>query len=199
MGEVFAGRYELVDLIGTGGMGAVWLTWDRRTEGYVAAKVLQQSDSASLLRFLREQAGIDDPHIVMPLGWAGEDDRVLFTMPLVRGGSVATLLGDHGALPEHWVVELLSQLLTALAAVHRARVVHRDVKPANLLLEPTGTARPLLRLTDFGIALPMHGPRLTRTDVIVGTTGYLPPEVLAGAEPAPAQDGMPPGGSPSRC
>ena len=54
MGEVFAGRYELVDLIGAGGMGAVWLTWDRRTESYVAAKVLQQSDSASLLRFLRE-------------------------------------------------------------------------------------------------------------------------------------------------
>ena len=189
MGEVFAGRYELVDLLGTGGMGAVWRAWDRRTQTYVAAKVLQQRDSASLLRFIREQAmRIEDPHVVTPLGWAGEDDRVLFTMPLVRGGSVATLLGDFGPLPQRWVSELLRQLLAALAAVHQAGVVHRDVKPGNLLLNPTGTARPFLRLSDFGIALPLSGPRLTRTDVVIGTAGYLSPEVAQGAEPTPAQD-----------
>ena len=189
MGEVFAGRYELADLLGTGGMGAVWRAWDRRTQTYVAAKVLQQRDSASLLRFMREQAmRIEDPHVVTPLGWAGEDDRVLFTMPLVRGGSVATLLGDFGPLPQRWVSELLRQLLAALAAVHQAGVVHRDVKPGNLLLNPTGTARPFLRLSDFGIALPLAGPRLTRTDVVIGTAGYLSPEVAQGAEPTPAQD-----------
>jgi len=189
VGEVFAGRYELVDLLGTGGMGAVWRVWDQRTQTYVAAKVLQQRDSASLLRFIREQAmRIDDPHVVKPLGWAGEDDRVLFTMPLIRGGSVATLLGDFGPLPQRWVCELMRQLLAALSAVHAAGVVHRDVKPGNLLLEPTGAARPFLRLSDFGIALPLAGPRLTRTDVVIGTAGYLSPEVAKGSDPTPAQD-----------
>ncbi len=170
-------------------MGAVWRAWDRRTQTYVAAKVLQQRDSASLLRFIREQAvRIEDPHVVKPLGWAGEDDRVLFTMPLVRGGSVATLRGDSGPLPQPWVGELMSQLLAALAAVHHAGVVHRDVKPGNLLLDPTGTARPFLRLSDFGIALPLAGPRLTRTDVVIAPSGYLSPEVAQGADPTPTQD-----------
>ncbi|HZC26019.1 MAG TPA: serine/threonine protein kinase, partial [Actinopolymorphaceae bacterium] len=100
MGEVFAGRYELVDLLGEGGMGSVWRAYDHRTGTYLAAKVLRQSDAGSLLRFVREQSlRVRHPHVLAPLGWAGEDDRVLFTMELVRGGSVAGLLGDYGAVP----------------------------------------------------------------------------------------------------
>ncbi|WP_329554041.1 serine/threonine-protein kinase [Streptomyces sp. NBC_00696] len=184
MGEVFAGRYELVDPIGRGGVGAVWRAWDHRRRRYVAAKVLQQSDAHSLLRFVREQAlRIDHPHVLAPASWAADDDKVLFTMDLVAGGSLVHLIGDYGPLPPAFVCTLLDQLLSGLAAVHAEGVVHRDIKPANLLLEATGTGRPRLRLSDFGIAMRLGEARLTETNLVVGTPGYLAPEQMMGAEP----------------
>ncbi|MEV5437413.1 serine/threonine-protein kinase [Streptomyces sp. NPDC052682] len=184
MGEVFAGRYELADPIGRGGVGAVWRAWDHRRRRYVAAKVLLQRDAHSLLRFVREQAlRIDHPHVLAPTSWAADDDKVLFTMDLVTGGSLVHLVGDYGPLPPVFVCTLLDQLLSGLAAVHAEGVVHRDVKPANVLLEATGTGRPKLRLGDFGIAMRLGEPRLTETNLVVGTPGYLAPEQLLGAEP----------------
>ncbi|MET9455149.1 serine/threonine-protein kinase, partial [Streptomyces canus] len=184
MGEVFAGRYELADPIGRGGVGAVWRAWDHRRRRYVAAKVLLQSDAHSLLRFVREQAlRIDHPHVLAPASWAADDDKVLFTMDLVAGGSLVHLVGDYGPLPPVFVCTLLDQLLAGLAAVHAEGVVHRDIKPANILLEATGTARPRLRLSDFGIAMRLGEPRLTETNLVVGTPGYLAPEQMMGAEP----------------
>ncbi|AYN40418.1 serine/threonine protein kinase [Streptomyces dangxiongensis] len=184
MGEVFAGRYELADPIGRGGVGAVWRAWDHRRRRYVAAKVLQQRDAHSLLRFVREQAlRIDHPHVLAPASWAADDDKVLFTMELVGGGSLVHLVGDYGPLPPAFVCTLLDQLLSGLAAVHAEDVVHRDIKPANVLLEATGTGRPRLRLSDFGIAMRLGEPRLTETNLVVGTPGYLAPEQMLGAEP----------------
>ncbi|GGX12399.1 serine/threonine protein kinase [Streptomyces malachitofuscus] len=184
MGEVFAGRYELVDPIGRGGVGAVWRAWDHRRRRYVAAKVLLQSDAHSLLRFVREQAlRIDHPHVLAPSSWAADDDKVLFTMDLVAGGSLVHLVGDYGPLPPPYVCTLLDQLLAGLAAVHAEDVVHRDIKPANVLLEATGTGRPRLRLSDFGIAMRLGEPRLTETNLVVGTPGYLAPEQMMGSEP----------------
>ncbi|GAA4911062.1 serine/threonine-protein kinase [Streptomyces coeruleoprunus] len=184
MGEVFAGRYELIDPIGRGGVGAVWRAWDQRRRRYVAAKVLQQSDAHTLLRFVREQAlRIDHPHVLAPASWAADDDKVLFTMDLVSGGSLAHVIGDYGPLPPRFVCTLLDQLLSGLAAVHAEGVVHRDIKPANILLEATGTGRPHLRLSDFGISMRKGEPRLTETNYIVGTPGYFAPEQLRGAEP----------------
>ncbi|MEV5382864.1 serine/threonine-protein kinase [Streptomyces sp. NPDC052721] len=184
MGEVFAGRYELADPIGRGGVGAVWRAWDHRRRRYVAAKVLQQRDAHSLLRFVREQAlRIDHPHVLAPASWAADDDKVLFTMDLVAGGSLVHLVGDYGPLPPAFVCTLLDQLLSGLAAVHAEGVVHRDIKPANVLLEATGTGRPRLRLSDFGIAMRLGEPRLTETNLVVGTPGYLAPEQMLGAEP----------------
>ncbi|YAL82576.1 protein kinase domain-containing protein [Dermacoccaceae bacterium W4C1] len=189
MGEVFAGRYELIDMIGEGGMGAVWRVRDLKKDLVVAAKVLRQSDAGSLLRFMREQGmRIHHPNVVTPLGWAGEDDRVLFTMPLVGGGAVNNLMRDHGALPPRYAAEVMRQLLSALQAVHAAGVVHRDIKPANLLLDASGTDRPHLWLTDFGVALATDGPRLTSLSVVMGTPGYLAPEQLRGADPDPVAD-----------
>jgi eukaryotic-like serine/threonine-protein kinase len=189
VGEVFAGRYELVDLLGEGGMGAVWRAFDHRSGCYVAAKVLRQSDAVSLLRFVREQSfRISHPHVVAPRGWAGEDDRVLFTMDLVRGGSLATLLGDYGPLPAQWVAVLIDQVLSGLSAVHAAGLVHRDIKPGNVLLEPTGRSVPLAKLTDFGVAVAVSEPRLTSTSQLLGTPGYLAPEAVRGADPQPRQD-----------
>ncbi|MCM2578472.1 serine/threonine-protein kinase [Streptomyces meridianus] len=184
MGEVFAGRYELIDPVGRGGAGAVWRAWDRRRGRYVAAKVLLQSDAHTLLRFVREQAlRIDHPHVLAPASWAADDDKVLFTMDLVSGGSLAHLVGDFGPLPPRFVCTLLDQLLAGVTAVHAEGVVHRDIKPANILLEATGTKRPHLRLSDFGIAMRKGEPRLTETDYVVGTPGYVAPEQLRGAEP----------------
>ncbi|GAA3886528.1 serine/threonine-protein kinase [Streptomyces lacrimifluminis] len=184
MGEVFAGRYELADPIGRGGVGAVWRAWDHRRRRYVAAKVLQQSDAHSLLRFVREQAlRIDHPHVLAPASWAADDDKVLFTMDLVAGGSLVHLIADYGPLPPAFVCTLIDQLLSGLAAVHAEGVVHRDIKPANVLLEATGTGRPRLRLSDFGIAMRLGEPRLTETDYVVGTPGYFAPEQMLGADP----------------
>src|SRR5262245_60824224 len=189
MNPPLAGRYVLIDQIGSGGMGSVWRAWDLRTQAFVAAKVLGQHDSAMLLRFVREQSvRIRHPHVVAPSGWAAEDDLVVFTMDLVRGGSVQTLVGDHGALPPTYVAVVLDQALQALEAVHDAGVVHRDVKPANLLLEPTGTRRPHVRLGDFGVAALVDEVRLTRFPGAIGTDGYMAPEQAHGAAPDPRQD-----------
>ncbi|MBL1096227.1 serine/threonine-protein kinase [Streptomyces coffeae] len=184
MGEIFAGRYELVDPIGRGGVGAVWRVWDHRRRRYVAAKVLQQRDAHTLLRFVREQAlRIDHPHVLAPASWAADDDKVLFTMDLVGGGSFAHLIGDYGPLPPRYVCTLLDQLLSGLAAVHAEGVVHRDIKPANILLEATGTGRPHVRLSDFGIALTKGEPRLTEANYVMGTPGYFAPEQMMGDDP----------------
>lgn len=189
MGEVFAGRYEFIDPIGEGGMGTVWRVWDHSRDQLVAAKVLRQSDAGMLVRFVREQAlRIAHPHVLMPQTWAGMDDRVLFTMPVVAGGSVATLVGDYGPLPPLLVSEIVRQLLDALAVVHDHRVVHRDVKPANVLLEATARGRPHAYLGDFGIAVDLRAPRWTETGVVTGTPGYLAPELVGGGAPTPATD-----------
>lgn len=183
-----AGRYVLLDQVGAGAMGTVWRARDRRTGEVVAAKVLGAHDSATLLRFVREQSvRIHHPHVVAPTGWAAEDHLVVFAMDLVRGGSVETLLAEHGTLPASYVAVLLDQLLQALDAVHAAGVVHRDVKPGNLLLEP-GDGPPHLRLGDFGVAVPVDEVRLTRGAGIVGTDGYMAPEQARGAPPDPRQD-----------
>lgn len=185
------GRYLLGAHLGTGGMGSVWRATDRRTGEEVALKVLGQHDpgSAALLRFVREQAvRVRHPHVLAPVGWVAEDDRVALATHLVRGGTVEDLLAEHGPLPTTYAAALLDQLLDALAAVHRAGVVHRDVKPANLLLEPTGTGRPRLLLADFGVAVVAGDSRLTRVPGPVGTDGFLPPELLEGGPATPSQD-----------
>lgn len=190
VGDVFSGRYELVDPLGEGGGGLVWRVWDRGSRQYLAAKVLRQVDAGSLMRFMREQSvRIEHEHVMTPMSWAGEDDRVLFTMPLVRGGSVATLVGDFGGLPGPWVATLLDQVLVALEQIHSEGLVHRDVKPANLLLDVTGLGLPRLRLSDFGVATVLDQPRLTHGALTVGTRGYVAPECLAGEwDPDPRAD-----------
>jgi eukaryotic-like serine/threonine-protein kinase len=101
----------------------------------------------------------------------------------VRGGTAERLLAEHGALPASYVVVLLDQLLDALAALHGAGLVHRDVKPANLLLEPTGARRPHLWLADLGVAT-----RIGESATVAGTSGYVAPEVAPGTPAATGHD-----------
>jgi len=186
---VVAGRYLLIDQIGTGGMGSVWRAHDVRTGRHVAVKVLGRHSSALLARFVREQAiRVRHPHVVAPHGWAAEDDLVVLAMELVPGGSVADLLREHGALDPGTAGLLVEQLLMGLAAVHASGLVHRDVKPANLLLEATGDEAPHLRLGDFGVAAPIADRRFTTVPGAIGTDGYMAPEQARGALPEPTQD-----------
>ena len=184
-----AGRYRLLDQIGAGGMGSVWRAYDLRTGRHVALKVLGRHSSALLARFVREQAvRVRHPHVVAPHGWAAEDDLVVLAMELVAGGSVADLLREHGPLDAGTCALLVEQLLLGLAAVHGAGLVHRDVKPANLLLEATGDGPPHLRLGDFGVAAPVADRRFTTVPGAIGTDGYMAPEQARGAPPEPTQD-----------
>ncbi|WP_307861994.1 serine/threonine-protein kinase [Nocardioides sp. SYSU D00065] len=186
---VVAGRYVLLDQVGTGGMGSVWRARDARTGRVVAVKVLGRHSAALLARFVREQAiRVRHPHVVAPHGWAAEDDLVVLAMELVPGGSVADLLREHGPLDAGTAGVLVEQLLMGLAAVHAAGLVHRDVKPANLLLEATGDGPPHLRLGDFGVAAPIADRRFTTVPGAIGTDGYMAPEQARGAPPEPTQD-----------
>lgn len=189
MAEVIAGRFELIEHIAQGGSGSVWLARDLQCRRRCAAKVMRQSYSGELLRFVREQGvKFDHPHLLTPYGWAAVDDRVVIASQLMRGGNLHTALQDYGAMSPELTAEVLAQLLEALGHVHAAGWIHRDVKPANVLLELTGTGVPRVRLTDFGIAAHRDQPRLTQLGITVGTDDFLAPGQRAGADPEPAQD-----------
>ena len=169
--------------VAMGGMGTVWCVLDRAdTHQLKAAKILRQSDAASLLRFVREQSvRLNHSHVVSPRR-GPQDGTVLIASDLMRGGSLHSLLGDFGRSPTAPSPPSFSRL-SGLQAVHDAELIHRDVKPANLLLRATGQGMPHLRLTDFGIAIPLDEPRMTRTSMIVGSPGYMAPEQWRGADP----------------
>ncbi|MGA8245956.1 MAG: protein kinase, partial [Nocardioides sp.] len=157
MRHALTGRLGLIEQIGRGGAGTVWCAWDSRRRTFVAAKVLAPRSRPEA------SPGLVHPHVVAPHaiashGPADEGDGPVLVMELVRGGTADQLLAEHGALPEEYVAVLLEQLLEALVAVHAAGLVHQDVKPANLLLEPTGRGRPHLRLGDFGTAVALDAP-----------------------------------------
>jgi eukaryotic-like serine/threonine-protein kinase len=185
-----AGRYVLTDRIGTGATGSVWRAYDLAEDRWLAAKLLGRHDAALRLRFAREYAvRIEHPHVLAPTGWAEDAGRSALLTDLVRGGTLAGLVGRHGPLPSLYVAVLMRQLLDGLVAVHAAGVVHRDVTPANVLLEPTRRSSPYLRLGDFGVATatdPLAGP----PPGPIGTSGFAAPEQVGErpAAPDPRQD-----------
>jgi serine/threonine protein kinase len=166
---LLAARYELLDEIGRGATGVVWRAWDRRGRTYVAVKLPGAAGPVAA-------AGLVHPHVLSQTSAAAEDGTVFAVMDLVRGGSLLDLCVDNGRLPEAYVAVVVDQLLQALVAVHARGLVHRDVKRANLLLDPTEGGRPRVRLADFG------------DEQTIGTRGYLAPEREAGAPPHPNQD-----------
>src|ERR1700722_2371515 len=186
-GSLVAG-YRLEERIGQGGMAAVFRAYDSRLDRLVALKVMAPSlaaDEAFRQRFIRESraaAAVDDPHII-PVYAAGESEGVLFiAMRLVRGGDVLSLIDRHGPLPAGRAAEIISQVASALDAAHVRGLVHRDVKPANMLLEASQAAdRPdHVYLSDFGLskASLAISAGLTATGQFLGTLDYVAPEQI---------------------
>jgi serine/threonine protein kinase len=183
-GAVLGDRYRLERRIAAGGMATVWLAHDLQLDRDIAVKILSDvlAETPSYAeRFRREArvaAGLSHPNLVRMFDYSGETERPYIVMEHVAGGTLADRIAA-GKADEVNPDRLARELLGALAAIHSAGVVHRDVKPSNVLLDNDGGAH----LTDFGIAQPEDATQLTRTGEVIGTLKYMAPEVLAG-EPA---------------
>ena len=181
--------YLLEEQIGQGGMAVVFRAHDERLDRTVALKILAPalaSDEAFRQRFMRESraaAAVDDPHII-PVFEAGEASGVLFiAMRWVRGGDVKSLVGQFGPMAPARVADVLSQVASALDAAHTRGLVHRDVKPANMLLDArSGSGRPdHVYLSDFGLSKgSLQTSGLTGTGTFLGTLDYISPEQIEG-------------------
>lgn len=187
-------RYELGELIGTGGTARVYLAHDRTLQRQVAVKVLdsqvaESADPAAHRRFLREgrsSARFSHPHAVATYDAGDDGGRLFIVMEHVDGSSLAHRIANGAPLPEPEIVRVGTQLLSALAAAHEVGLIHRDVKPANVLLDPSGT----VKLADFGIARRFDEitSGLTAEGMVIGTRAYLAPEQARGLETGPAVD-----------
>jgi eukaryotic-like serine/threonine-protein kinase len=184
------GRYAVERLLGRGGMAAVYLARDRELDRPVAVKVLGEPftlDESFVRRFRREArtaAGLSHPNIVQVYDAGDEEERLFIVMEYVDGEGLDRLLARAGKLAPAHVLELAAQVSSALHYAHGKGVVHRDVKPGNLLLRTDG----VLKVADFGIARPAHDARLTETGTVLGTAAYLAPEQVRGEPATPRSD-----------
>jgi len=178
------GHYDIVAELGRGGMGVVYKGYEASLNRYVAIKVLADSlahDEAIKERFLREarsMAALNDPHIIQ-IYFIGEDEgQTYFVMEFVEGESLGSMLKREHKLTVEQSAKVIQQTALGLATAHDRGVVHRDIKPGNLMI----TSRGSVKIADFGIALSNHdlSSKLTTTGEFVGTPGYLSPEVCLG-------------------
>ncbi|WP_158820718.1 MULTISPECIES: bifunctional serine/threonine-protein kinase/ABC transporter substrate-binding protein [unclassified Streptomyces] len=193
--ELIAGRYQLVERIGQGGMGRVWRGVDQQLFGReVAVKEIlfppgmEDGDRAALLRRFTGEARaavtLSHPGIITIHDVVEHHGAPVIVMELVRGESLAAAIRSRGRLPVQRVAEIGAAMLDALAEAHAARIIHRDIKPDNVLL-----AKDRVVLTDFGIAhLADATTKLSHSGIVIGTPQYMPPEQLEGKRPTPAND-----------
>jgi eukaryotic-like serine/threonine-protein kinase len=188
--ETVAGRYEVERTLGGGGMAVVYLARDGELGRPVAVKVLAEhlADDAELRdRFLREgrlAARLSHPNVVRVYDAGEQEGRPYIVMECVEGESLAETVRREGRLDPDRVAELGVQACAGLEHAHRAGLVHRDVKPANLLLTSDG----MLKVADFGIAHAVGGTRVTAVGTVLGTAAYLSPEQAFGEQVTPASD-----------
>ncbi|MGW7198634.1 serine/threonine-protein kinase [Streptomyces chryseus] len=198
--ERLAGRYRVVAQLGRGGMGVVWRAVDEVLGREVAVKELRTYNDASapeladlrirMQREARAAARVRHPGVIAVHDVAEHDGRPVIVMELVDGPSLDDVLGERGLLDPREAASIGAKVLEALSAAHQAGVLHRDVKPGNVLIERAGGR---VVLTDFGIAA-MDDPgdgsttHLTRSGELVGSLDYLAPERAQGHEPGPASD-----------
>jgi serine/threonine protein kinase len=179
--------YRLEGRVGAGGMAVVFRAWDERLHRLVALKILVpflSADEAFRRRFIRESraaAAVDDPHII-PVHEAGEADGVLFiAMRYVAGGDARALLRRMGSLSPGRAAAIISPVASALDAAHAAGLVHRDVKPANILVDARSGRPDHVYLSDFGLSkVTLSSGGLTEPGQFTGTPGYSAPEQIQG-------------------
>lgn len=187
---MIAGRYSLDREVGRGGMGAVWLATDKVLGRQVALKrlgMMPGSDAPVVARAEREArlaARLNHPHVVGVYDLAADGDETWLVMEYVDGESLADRLRREGAMPAAQAVPIVEQCADALQSAHAAGIVHRDVKPSNIMVGRDGRAK----ITDFGIARGTADPSLTQTGLVTGSPAYLAPEVAMGGSATPASD-----------
>lgn len=187
---LIAGRYRLEDVIANGGMGQVWRATDETLGRPVAVKVLRPEaaeDTGFLERFraeARNSASLQHPNIVTVFDFGEGRHSAYLVMELIEGEPLSAIIRERGTLPAELATEILYQAAIALQAAHNAGVVHRDVKPANIVVDADGYAR----LADFGISRAIAGSGLTQTGEVLGTAHYLSPEQVQGQPAGPASD-----------
>jgi serine/threonine-protein kinase len=189
-GLTLAGRYRLTDHIAGGGMGDVWRCTDEVLGRTVAVKVLlpalvaEPGFSERFRDEARTMATINHPGVVNVYDYGSDQGVTYLVMEYVEGDALSKTLARVGRLTPARTMSLMAQAADALQAAHEKGIVHRDVKPANLLVRPNGT----LVLTDFGIARSASGSRLTAVGAVLGTASYISPEQASGADATPASD-----------
>jgi serine/threonine protein kinase len=192
--RVVAGRYALSDVLGRGGMGTVWLATDRVLERQVALKEVTFSIDLTdeergilrerTMREARAAARLDHPHVTKLYDVVEEEGKPWLVMERVSARSLQEILEEQGPLPPAAVARIGLDVLDALDAAHEAGIVHRDVKPANVLVDGEGHAC----LTDFGIATATGDSSLTTHGALIGSPSYMAPERANGEEPRPPVD-----------
>jgi len=183
------GRYELLSLLAAGGTGQVWRARDSQADRVVALKVLPEhsaDDEEPRERFRREcqaVAQLTEPHVIPIHDFGDVDGRLFLNMRLVEGTDLRTLIKQDGALTPTRAVAIIAQVAGALQAAHDVGLVHRDVKPSNILV----CANDFAYLIDFGIAHASGDRTLTKAGETIGTAAYMAPEVIGTTEkPIPA-------------
>lgn len=182
MNKMIAKRYMIVKHIGQGGMADVYVAVDTLLNREVAVKVLRgelSNDPVALLRFQREanaSTALSHPNIVDIYDVGEENGYHYIVMEYVRGKDLKQLIAQRGALCKEEAVAIMKQLVSAVAEAHRRNIIHRDIKPQNVLIKDDGT----LKVVDFGIALAQDALQLTQSDSVMGSVHYLAPEVARG-------------------
>ncbi len=182
VGRVFSSRYEIQRPIAQGGMAEVFLAHDRLLDRPVALKALfpeYAREPSFVERFRREAqsaAGLSHPNIVAIYDWGQEAGTYFIVMEIVQGRSLRDLIRADGPLDPNQAAEICAEIASALGYAHRSGIVHRDVKPGNVLITPTGT----VKVTDFGIARAGTSDALTQTGSVMGTATYFSPEQAQG-------------------
>ncbi len=189
-GAVLGGRYRLTSQIAVGGMGEVWVAHDTALNRDIAVKVLKEEfagDAGFLDRFrteARNAGSLSHPNIAQLYDYREHDGTAYLVMELVAGEPMSDLLEREPVLPPERLLPILAQTARALHAAHQAGVVHRDVKPGNILLTPDGA----VKITDFGVSLASNQIPMTATGMVMGTAQYLSPEQAVGHAATPASD-----------
>ncbi|MEU0516180.1 Stk1 family PASTA domain-containing Ser/Thr kinase [Streptosporangium sp. NPDC006007] len=187
VGKLLDGRYRVESRIARGGMATVYLALDVRLDRTVAVKVMHRSlaeDPSFVRRFIGEAksvASLSHPNVVHVFDQGTDGDNVYLSMEYVPGRTLRDVLRTRGRLPAREALEVMIPVLAALGAAHQAGLIHRDVKPENVLLADDGR----IKVVDFGLARAIEATNQTRTGVMIGTIGYMSPEqVTAGSADA---------------